>query len=67
MGWMNNSKRGATLEIAPTNKKIKGKGKSPTKAADASTYATKKPTSIKPPPKTMPPPRTAVRKYTSWK
>ena len=46
---------------------MKGRGKAPTKAADASTYATKKPTSIKSPPKTMPPPRTAGRKYTNWK
>ena len=67
MGWMNNSNRGAPLKITPTNNKIKGKGKSPTKAAAVSTAATKKPSAKNPPPTTMSPPRTAGRKYTNWK
>ena len=46
---------------------MKGRGKAPTKAADASIAATKKPTLTKPPPKTMAPPGTAGRKYTNWK
>ena len=66
-GWMNNSKRGAPLKITPTNKKMKEKGKSPTKAAAASTDTTKKHPATKPPPITMPPPRTSGRKYTSCK
>ena len=61
-GWMNNRKRGAPLKITPINKKIKGEGKTPTKAAAASTDTTKTPTSTKPPPTTMPPPRTEGRK-----
>ena len=58
---MNNRKRGAPLKIIPTNKKIKGKGKAPTKSAAASNYATNKP------PTTKPPPRTSGRMYTNWK
>ena len=34
-GWMNNFKRGAPLKITPTNNKMKGEGKAPTKAAAA--------------------------------
>ena len=66
-GWMNNCKRGAPLKITPTNKKMKGNGKTPTKSVAASTALTKKPPVTKPPPKTMPPPRTADRKYINWK
>ena len=55
MGWMNNCKRGSPLKITPTNNKMKGSGKAPTKAAAASTAATKLP------------PKTAGRKYTNWK
>ena len=46
---------------------MKEKGKSPTKAAAASTETTKKPPATKPPPTTNPPPRTAGRKYTKCK
>ena len=67
MGWMNNFKRGAPLKITPTNNKMKGKGKAPTKEAAASNVATKKPPATKPPSTTMPPSRTTGRKYTSWK
>ena len=35
-GWMNNHKRWAPLKITPTNNKMKGKGKAPTKPASAS-------------------------------
>ena len=66
-GWMNNRKRGAPLKITPPNKKMKVRGKAPTKVADASTTATKKTKSTKLPPKTMPLPRTKSRKYTNWK
>ena len=58
---MNNCKRGAPLKTTPTNKKIKGKRKAPTKSAAASTAAIKKS------PKTKPPTITAGRKYTNWK
>ena len=61
MGWMNNRQGGAPLKFTPTNKKIKGKGKAPTKSAAASNYATNKP------PTTNPPPRTSGRMYTNWK
>ena len=42
-GWMNNHKRGEPLKITPTNNKMKGMRKSPTKASAESTDATKKP------------------------
>ena len=42
-GWMNNRKIGPPLKITPTNKKMKGDGKAPTKSSFASTTATKKP------------------------
>ena len=66
-GWMNNCKRRAPIKITPTNKKTKGKGKEPTKAAYVTSDATKKPPATKPPPTTMPFPRTAGRKNTNRK
>ena len=66
-GFINNHKRGAPLKITPTNKKMKGEGKAPTKAASASTAAKKKPPATKPPPTIMPPPITSGRNYTNWK
>ena len=64
---MNNHKRGAPLKITPKNKKIKGKGKAPTKSASTSTAAKKKTPATNPLPTTVYPPITAVRKYTNWK
>ena len=66
-GWTNNRKRGATLKTISTNKKMKGKGKTPTEVEDASTAATKKPPATNPPPTTMLQPGTAGTKYTNWK
>ena len=66
-GWMNNRKRGAPLKITPTNKKMNGKGRLPTKAESASTAATNKYTETNHTPTTIPLPRTVGRKYTNWK